>query len=282
MDYQRFISSFHLRCPACGESDIIDVDVPEFDFSVERMSDLYSEGEIELSCSSCETQFYGHVFCTNHGCSAKIEYDPPFEIDGDVPMFGEDPFDSYDPPSNPYALFVETADRCMILASVDIGAKNDPQFVKRTAFVTLITALEAYLSDTLLTSVRRDKAALINLIDAESDWGKEKIRISEIAQIADFASDFVTKKLISTNFHDLNKAADLYHKSLALNLRFDQSLWKRLLTYVAARHDCVHRNGFDLDGIRREDFDKEFLKAARNDCQTLVERTEGILNPVPF
>jgi predicted RNA-binding Zn-ribbon protein involved in translation (DUF1610 family) len=279
---QRFSSTVNFRCPQCGASDWIEVDVPEFDFSVDRMSDLYSEGEVVIVCPSCEAELFGRATCSTSGC--EITINDPYDVEyfGDTPLYGEDPFDVYEPPSNPQALFEETIIRSLQLANIGFEAKNDPQFLNRTAFVTVITALEAFLADTIITRIKSDRETLKKIVSLDTEWSREKVTVADIAKSNDLLYEFALSKLRETNFHNLNRVAGFYANAFGINIRADSGLWGRLLKHIQARHDCVHRNGYDFDGTRRDDFTEDFLKSVASDCRSLVNNIDEAMNPLPF
>jgi predicted RNA-binding Zn-ribbon protein involved in translation (DUF1610 family) len=279
---QSFTSTVNFRCPYCGASDWLEVEVPEFDFSVDRMSDLHSEGQIEIACPNCEAEFLGRAVCSNLGCEITIDDPVHVEFFGDTPIYGTDPFDVYEPPDDPLALFEETIIRSLQLSRLHLDTKNDPQFVKRTAFVTVITALESFLADTIIGRIKADRETLKKIVAFDTDWSREKVSIGDLAKSDDLLYEFTLAKLRETNFHNLNRAATFYSNAFNVNIRADTDLWVRMLAYIKVRHDCVHRNGYDFDGNRRDDFTQEFIDAAAQDCRTIVLAIDDAMNPVPF
>lgn len=282
MTYQRFESQFHFRCPVCGDSDILNLPVPEFNFNVERMSDLYSEDQVEFSCPSCDYEFSGDVVCTSYSCEISILEPTEFTISGDPPMFNTDAEAAYEPPPNPYALFVETTDRCLIVAELDFDAKNDLQFLKRMAFTTIVTALETYLADTLLNKLRDDQTALTSLILNDRHFAGMRIGLPDLVGKPDFASQHVRSAIQEIPFHNLPRADSLYKSATGFSLRFNNDIWTRLNADMRVRHDCVHRNGHDSEGVRRDDITLEFVRRVASDCQTLASTIEDQVNPCPF
>lgn len=282
MSFQRFESVFNFRCPQCGYSDLLELPVPQFNFNVERMSDLCSEDQIEFACPSCETEFSGDVTCTSASCEIAISEPSPFTMVGDPPMFSADPEEAYEPPWDPFSLFQETIQRCLTVADMGFDAKNDPQFLKRMAFTTIVTALETYLSDTLLNAIKADNAALGSLIAKDRHFAAMKIPLSELVNCPDFASRHVRKSIQEIPFHNLPRADVIYKSALGISLRSDENRWVRLNEDMRIRHDCVHRNGHDSDGERRDDITFDFVRRVADDCCSLAKAIDAQLRPTPF
>ena len=282
MSFQRFESVFNFRCPQCGHSDLLKLPVPQFNFNVERMSDLHSEDQIEFECPSCETEFAGDVTCTSASCEIAISEPSAFTMIGDPPMFSADPEEAYEPPTDPFSLFQETTQRCLIVADMEFDARNDPQFLKRMAFTTIVTALETYLSDSLLNEIKANNAALGSLIAKDRHFAAMKIPLADLVNSPDFASLHVRKSIQEIPFHNLPRADVIYKSALGISLRSDEDRWKRLNEDMRIRHDCVHRNGHNSDGERREDITSDFVMRAADDCRSLAQAVETQLRPTPF
>lgn len=253
MSNQKFESQFNFRCPFCNFSDLITIGVPEFNFNVERMSELYSEDNVEFICPSCEADFYGDIVCTSSSCEISISDPVEFTMVGDPPMFGSDPAAAYDPPEHPYELFEETVERCLQVSELEFRPLNDPQFLKRMAFTTIITALETYLSDELLSKLKSDNAALSNLLSKDSHFAGLKVSLSQIIGRPDFVYNYVRPMIQEISFHNLPRADVIYKSALGVTLQIDNGVWARLNSDIKVRHDCVHRNGNNADGERRND-----------------------------
>lgn len=282
MSSQHFESVFNFRCPQCGHSDFLELPVPQFNFNVERMSDLYSEDQIEFECPSCDTEFAGDVTCTSASCEIVVFEPSAFTMSGDPPMFSADPEDAYEPPSDPFSLFLETIQRCLIVADMQFDAKNDPQFLKRMAFTTIVTALETYLSDSLQNAIKESNAALGNLIAKDRHFAAMKIPLADLVNSPDFASHHVRRSIQEIPFHNLPRADVIYKSALGISLRSDEERWIRLNEDMRIRHDCVHRNGHDSDGDRRDDITFDLVRRVADDCRSLAKTIEDQLRPAPF
>src|SRR5690606_37075467 len=73
----------------------------------------------------------------------------------------------YEAPANPYRVFMDSYHHTGDLLADHGGVRGD-HLVNRMIFSQQITALEAYLGDTLLNEVMGDKAAMQRLIDKDA------------------------------------------------------------------------------------------------------------------
>jgi hypothetical protein len=176
----------------------------------------------------------------------------------------------YEAPANPYRVFMDSYHHTGDLLADHGGVRGD-HLVNRMIFSQQITALEAYLGDTLLNEVMGDKAAMQRLIDKDADLAKEKFTLSEVSKDPGLVERKVRKHLREVMYHNLKKVDVLYNIAIGvriLDLATDKaSLFKAVLL----RHDCVHRNGFDKEGNEIDVFTKAFVQDTADMIKAFVE-----------
>ncbi|MCH4561060.1 hypothetical protein [Mesorhizobium jarvisii] len=176
----------------------------------------------------------------------------------------------YEASANPYRVFMDSYHHTGDLLADHGGLRGD-HLVNRMIFSQQITALEAYLGDTLLNEVMRDKEAMQRLIDKDEDLAKEKFTLSEASKDPGLVERKVRTHLREVIYHNLKKVDVLYNIALGvriLDLAADKaSLFKAVLL----RHDCVHRNGFDKEGNEIDVFTKAFVQDTADLIKALVE-----------
>lgn len=176
----------------------------------------------------------------------------------------------YEAPANPYRVFMGSYHHTGDLLA-DHGGVRGHHLVNRMIFSQQITALEAYLGDTLLNEVMGDKAAMQRLIDMDADLAKEKFTLSEVSKDPGLVERKVRTHLREVMYHNLKKVDVLYNIALGvriLDLATDKaSLFKAVLL----RHDCVHRNGFDKEGNEIDVFTKAFVQDTADLIKAFVE-----------
>jgi hypothetical protein len=176
----------------------------------------------------------------------------------------------YEAPANPFRVFVDSYHHTGDLLAEHGGVRGD-HLVNRMIFSQQITALEAYLGDTLLNEVMGDKAAMQRMIDKDADLAKEKFTLSEVSKEPGLVERKVRAHLREVMYHNLKKVDVLYNIALGvriLDLAADKaSLFKAVLL----RHDCVHRNGFDKEGNEIDVFTKAFVQETADLIKVFVE-----------
>jgi hypothetical protein len=137
-----------------------------------------------------------------------------------------------------------------------------------------VTALEAYLGDTLKNEVLRDRQAMQRLIEQDSDLKSQKFTLAEIAEDPKLIERKVREHLQGIMYHNLRKVDVLYGIALEfrmLNLATDKD---SLFAAILLRHDCVHRNGAHKDGQELKIFTKTFVQRTADSMRDLVQGIE--------
>ncbi|MBB4120737.1 hypothetical protein [Martelella radicis] len=163
----------------------------------------------------------------------------------------------------------------------DHGGVRGNHLVNRMVFSQQVTALEAYLGDTLLNEVMSNKEAMQRLIDKDDDLIKEKFTLSEVSKDPGLVERKVRTHLRKIMYHNLKKVDVLYNIAFGvriLDLAVDK---KSLLKAVLVRHDCVHRNGFDQEGNEIDVFTKTFVQGAADQIKAFVEGIEQAVKHRP-
>jgi hypothetical protein len=192
-----------------------------------------------------------------------LEHEQP-ELDG---------WFNYEIPSNPYSIFINSYYHTGDLLA-DHGGVSGESLLNRMIFSHQVTALEAYLGDTLINEVMGDKDAMYNLIAKADELKDEKFTLADIANSPDLVQSTVRKYLRTILYHNLTKVDVLYNIALGiriLNLSKDKSI---LFKVVNLRHDCVHRNGFDKDGKEITVFTKNFVQEIADHIRDFVDGIE--------
>ncbi|MGE3474166.1 MAG: hypothetical protein AB7H70_00015 [Rhodospirillaceae bacterium] len=180
----------------------------------------------------------------------------------------------YDVPSNPFSIFMDSYRQTSLLLD-DHGKDDGRDLVNRLVFSHLVTALEAYLGDTLINAVAGDADAMQRLIDGDDELSKEKFTLAEIRKDPDLVERRVREYLRAILYHNLAKVDVLYNIALSIRILNLTSNKDDLFKAVKLRHDCVHRNGFDKNGNELVVFTKTFVSETANVIRSFVETVEN-------
>ena len=113
-------------------------------------------------------------------------------------------------------------------------------------FVSVVTAVETYLSDTFIGTVVADKRLVQRLVETDPEFSKRKFELSEIYRRMEQLEVDVKNYLLDIVYHNLGKVKNLY--GAVLDIEFPED-FSDLARAVERRHDLVHRNGKTKAGL---------------------------------
>lgn len=280
---QRFETNVSFECPACGEIAATAVEVPEPDWNAaENFSDLNSEGATEVVCNRCRTEFPAYVTNSAGSCHIVLDDHERVDVSSDMAFFSPEEQDwlEHETKGDPYAFFNESyRQAAQVLA--EYGVEAGAHLVNRMVFAQQVSALEAYLGDTLMRRVAVDSEALQRLIEKDKELLAEKVSLTEIAKNPDILRDRVKTHLRAVLYHNLKKVDFLYQTAFRIRVLGTKEENAHLLQAIQYRHHCVHRNGMDQEGNRLTVFTPQYVKETADRMKALVDRIQFELYPQP-
>ena len=274
---QQFESDIFFGCPKCGKDVRTVVAVPEPNWrGVESTSDIVTDGEATVTCPECKELFLAEVHNYGSGCDVKLVEFPDIRVQADMPFFSPPDPDLWTdedeaPPPDPHTTF-EDSYRAAWKLLFDRGEDNGNHLLNRMIFTHFLTAMEAYLCDTLIKHIRADNDALKALLAKDKNLKEMKFTLEEIEADSNIVLTNVERYLRSIRYHNLPMVDFLYRTALDTPILMDRATNAQLLKAVQYRHDCVHRNGFDRDGNRLEVFTVDYVQRVARLIQSLVNR----------
>lgn len=160
-----------------------------------------------------------------------------------------------------------------VLHTYGIGSsgllKSSAPEINKLVLSGLISAMEAYLANTLMTLVAEEIDATENLLLKEEKLSSQKITLFEAWNESLTVEKRVQDYLRDQIYHRLGKVEKLYE--IAFNIQVFQSLEvrERLHRAVSLRHDIVHRNGRNHQG-EEQDFSSFAVLAMMRDIHDFV------------
>lgn len=128
-----------------------------------------------------------------------------------------------------------------IIALLDVEVDEHlRQHYLRLLFISVITALESFLSDGFLTTVMSDTALIRKFVETNPDFATRKFALNELFQRSDEIEHEVRRYCNSLMWHNLKRIKPMYKK--VLDIEFPKNLGD-LFRAILLRHDFVHRNG---------------------------------------
>ena len=133
------------------------------------------------------------------------------------------------------------------------------------------------MSDTLVKGIASDAEALRKIVIADNALNQERLQLRDFVKNPDIVQQKVTAYLRSILYHNIGKADFLYRTAFGVRL-LDESIDKaELFRAIQYRHDCVHRNRVDKEGVHLDIFTKEYVQKTADMICSLVNSVEAEL-----
>ncbi|CAM3121912.1 HEPN/Toprim-associated domain-containing protein [Cupriavidus taiwanensis] len=121
----------------------------------------------------------------------------------------------------------------------------------KMVYSNLVTALEAYLSDTARRFILKDRNLLRRYVESGGLGQREKkVAIQDLFTTLDQIQSMVQESLERVSFHNIGDIKSIFNNVLLADI--PEALLDDLAGVVSARHDLVHRNGNAVDGSPRK------------------------------
>ena len=127
-----------------------------------------------------------------------------------------------------------------------INYENSNAIIQRMIFSNVITAMEAYLSDTIKRNIFSRPEIKRNFIEKSGLFDKN-MKENKFYEFMLGLDKRINDEIDAISFHTIHKARDLY--LAVLDYSMDPDDVEVIRVYVTKRNDIVHRNGYDKDGI---------------------------------
>jgi hypothetical protein len=180
------------------------------------------------------------------------------------------------PPEDPFTFFMNSHHGSGDLLAQS-GSADGGHLVNRLVFSHQVTALEAYLGDTLKNEVFGDRQAMQRLLDNDADLKAQKFTLAEMAKEPLLIERIVREHLQGIMYHNLPKVDVVYRIALEFRILSLAADKDALFAAVRLRHDCVHRNGSDKDGNELKVFTKAFVQQTADSIRDFVQSIERVV-----
>jgi hypothetical protein len=236
--------------------------------------------DLTVQCPLCKAKFLGHYYFDHYdhahdGKEAELLLDgfPRTTVQAEPVFFDSSDWADYEVPEDPYTVFLESSQQANALLG-ELGGPSK-SFVNRMVFVQHISALEAYLGDTLINATMTTDGAIVRLVAADNVLKGQTVRLAKLVAEPDFVKTRARLYLQTVLYHDLRRVRELYVNALGIDM-FDTlgENKKKLFKAIQLRHDCVHRNGRDKDGKLVSAFSRAYVQEVANMISDLVEEVE--------
>lgn len=263
---------FKFDCPDCGNKVMTDweVDVPYPDYSADSASDSENSEFTGAQCAKCEKEFDIQIINGHSGGWINIDgLDDNADVEA---MMTSIPPDYELDASLSNTEYKETFDSSLAnirqLSNISISDNEQVRLLLGNLYVSVITAMETYLSDAFLNIVdKRGTNYLRQFVGAFKKYQDKKIKLSELFDFHESIKQDALKEIRDLTFHNIEQSKYLFGK--VLNVDFPDELGE-LFKIVEIRHDLVHRNGKTKEG-NDISIDKATFNGMTNTISDFVE-----------
>jgi hypothetical protein len=153
-------------------------------------------------------------------------------------------------------------------------------FLHKLLYVHVVTALESYLSDFLISRVLKDRAMLRQFIEQAPVFQEQTLTVNQIFDVRATIKKRAINQLEKTVWHRLDHVGGLYSKVLSIDFPSDLNNVKKA---IKLRNLLVHRNGKTIGGKQQKVTEKDIVEAI-GAVEVLVNHIEEqwrLLQPRP-
>lgn len=169
-----------------------------------------------------------------------------------------------------YASFLQAISSAEKLNDVDIDGGKLTSILKRQIYISVMAALEAFLSETFINLTDENDEYFRNFIETFPDFKERKFELSRIFAEQEKIKETAKKVMVEIIYHNLAKVEKMYSSTFKIN--FPEII--ELTKCVSIRHDLVHRNGKTKDGEMvaiDTDIIKDLIKKVSNFVDNIAE-----------
>ncbi|WP_375305778.1 hypothetical protein WI560_28045 [Bradyrhizobium sp. A11] len=255
------------------------IDVPEPYWLADRASDMTSEDDLDLECRECDETFAAHVLNNGGDCDLTLNNYPGVKVDAGTAFYDgpdEDDWEEPEPPANAFSVFLQSHRETWNMLNENALPADGSSLINRMVFAHQISAMEAFLADTVIIHVTSEPDAMNRLLEEDSDLKKEKFNLAQIAADPNLVRKVVLKHLRSLMYHNIARVRVLYQTVLNMDLfkLLSKDELETLMRAVDYRHDCVHRNGHTQEGEKLIVFTPEYVERIAGITHSLVNGIE--------
>jgi len=128
----------------------------------------------------------------------------------------------------------------------------------------IVAAMESFLSSMFIHVVTNSETLTRKLIETTPEFGRRKFTLKDIYHEHKNLKITVAKYLKSLIFHKIKNVKPMYKN--VMNFDFGDISW--LLDAINCRHDCTHRAGYNMDGVKI-DISIASIKELMQKCKAL-------------
>jgi len=171
----------------------------------------------------------------------EVEFEPWELFDAYYP---EEQFEAIVSNKHYYQRFLDAVESANKLNAVDFGDDGLSVILKRQTYISIIAALEAFLSETFVNLTNDNPGYFRKFVETFHDFKDRKVELKQIFSEYDKIRETGKIAMLEVIYHNLPKVSGMYEATFGI--QFPE--YKDIYQCVLVRHDLVHRNGKTKDG----------------------------------
>lgn len=145
-----------------------------------------------------------------------------------------------------HSLFIASITSTRSLNAVTGLSPSTDQSMRYMLHANIITCLETYLGDALIATARSSRRFMRKFVETFHGFKDIKFSLNEVFAKYDTIDEVAIRAMADVLYHDLAKVKGIYQDTLGIIFPTDIG---DLYRAVDVRHDIVHRNGKNKDGV---------------------------------
>ena len=236
----------------------------------ERNRDSHAYSDDSVDCDECGENYEVSIMNSFGGADVSVD-GSNIEVNVSGPYYDQDDADENfwrEEPSEQLRILNRHMDSARELLKLDVGKKNIFS-LNVMIYGHVVAAAEGFLSSIFIKTTIGSEDLIRRLVETDPKFSEMKFSMSQLFKARESIKDTVAGYLKKLIFHDLKKVKPMYKSVLGHDL--GDIHW--LFTAVSKRHDCVHRAGYNKDGIQltfSEDEVETLIRNVWDLCQSIM------------
>tara|TARA_R110000851_G_scaffold269204_1_gene421872 strand:- start:1264 stop:2112 length:849 start_codon:yes stop_codon:yes gene_type:complete len=155
------------------------------------------------------------------------------------------------------------------MLGLEIADKNLHGVLLRQIFISIIGAVETYLSDAFINEVLSCPYYLERFVQTHPEFKKQKISLSEIFYESLKIEEKAKTIMLGTIYHKLPVVRQMYQDTFDIKFPPIADMQK----HIVQRHDLVHRNGKTADGAQVI-IDRQTIDNLKNSAIKMIDEID--------
>lgn len=191
-------------------------------------------------------------------------YVKPWELEREYEY--EEQFDAISENKNYIENYRNEISNLHSLSKLVIEDSNLKLILNRQIFISVIGAVETFLSDAFINLTLNDDYYLKMFVRHHPEFQKRKFELKDIFDESEKLNNTAKKVMLDTIFHKLPVVKNMYQDTFGMEFPDIEKIYK----YILNRHDLVHRNGRTKSGVELK-ISNDTINELIDSCNEFIE-----------